>query len=151
MAEGGEDTDLIPRGRPRPTLQSPSQAGKGFVRHFLRSNYERHQRLTGPEKLCKLDCWECLLFASDGVGVWSHTGFANLSCLTKAATRHQSTAGHLQATVLFKTFRDTRVDVQLNEPARRATELHHEEGKKNREILKRLVDRDVHLGDTMKV
>lgn len=86
------------------------------------------------------------LFASDRFGVWSHTGFANLSCLTKAATRHQSTAGHLQAMVLFKTFGDTRVDLQLNEQARRATELHNEKVKKNREILKRLVECVMFLG-----
>uniref|UniRef100_A0AAZ3RFM8 F-actin-capping protein subunit alpha n=1 Tax=Oncorhynchus tshawytscha TaxID=74940 RepID=A0AAZ3RFM8_ONCTS len=67
-----------------------------------------------------------LLFASDQFGVWGHTGFANLSCLTKAATRHQSTAGHLQTMVLLKTFGDTRVDLQLNEQARRATKLHNE-------------------------
>lgn len=146
MAEGGEDIDLVEdiiitpfsrqtfqekldivrRGRPTPTLQSLSQAGKGFVRHFQSSNYERYQWLTGSEKHCKLYCWECLLFASDRFGVWSHTGFANLSCLTKAATRHQSTAGHLQAMVLLKTFGDTRVDLQLNEQARRATKLHNE-------------------------
>ena len=112
--------------RSTPTLQSLSQAGKGFVRHFQSSNYERYQWLTGSEKHCKLYCWECLLFASDRFGVWSHTGFANLSCLTKAATRHQSTAGHLQAMVLLKTFGDTRVDLQLNKQARRATKLHNE-------------------------
>ena len=116
-----EKLDIVRRGRPTPTLQSLSQAGKGFVRHFQSSNYERYQWLTGSEKHCKLYCWECLLFASDRFGVWSHTGFANLSCLTKAATRHQSTAGHLQAMVLLKTFGDTRVDLQLNEQARRAT------------------------------
>lgn len=108
MAEGGEDIDLVEdiiitpfsrqtfqekldivrRGRPTLTLQSLSQAGKGFVRHFQSSNYERYQWLTGSEKHCKLYCWECLLFASDRFGVWSHTGFANLSCLTKAAMRH---------------------------------------------------------------
>ena len=166
MAEGGEDIDLVKdliitpfsrrtfqdkldivkRGRPTPPLASLSQPGKGFLRHFHIANYERFQWLTGSESHCKLYCWECLLFASDRHGVWSHTGFANLSCLSKAGTRHQSTAGHLQATVLLKTFGATRVDLQLDEQARRATVLHNEKVKKNREILKDLIDCVAFLG-----
>lgn len=117
MAEGGEEMDLvadllskpfsrrtfqekldiIKKGRATLKLASLSQPGKGFVRHFQSTNYERYHWLTGPEEHCKLYCWECLLYATDQHGVWSHTGFVNLTCLTKAATRHQSTAGHLQA------------------------------------------------------
>ncbi|XP_070406828.1 zinc finger MYM-type protein 1-like [Nothobranchius furzeri] len=63
-----------------------------------------------------------------------------------AAKRQQSTAGHLQATVLLKTFGDTRVDLQLSEQARKDTELHNEKVKKNREILKRLMDCVIFLG-----
>ncbi len=74
----------------------------------------------------------------DRHGVWSHTGFANLSYLTKAAARHQSTAGHLQATVHLKTFGETRVDLQLNEQVRRETELHNEKVKGNIEKTNRL-------------
>ncbi|KAG2456882.1 ZMYM1 protein, partial [Polypterus senegalus] len=57
-----------------------------------------------------------------------------------------STAGHLQATVLSKTFGETRVDLQLNEQVRREMELHNEKVKKNREILKRLIDCVIFLG-----
>ena len=121
-------------------LSSLSQQGKGFVRHFQASNYERYPWLTALEKCCKLYCWECLLLGTDRFGVWSHTGFANLACLTKAATRHQSTIGHLQAMVHLKTFGDTRVDLQLSEQVHRETELHNKRVKKNRAILKRLMD-----------
>ena len=141
-----EKLDIVRRGRPTPALASLSQPGKWFVRHFQICNYERYPWLTAWERHRKLYCWECLLFAIDRFGVWSYTGFANLSCLTKAATRHQSTAGHLQATVLLKTFGDTRVDLQLNEQVRRETELHNEKVKKNREILKRLIDCVMFLG-----
>ncbi|KAG7513368.1 zinc finger MYM-type protein 1-like [Solea senegalensis] len=141
-----EKLDLVRGGRPTPELANLSQPGKGFVRHFQASNYERYPWLTASDGRCKLFCWECLLFAKDKFSVWSYTGFANLNCLTKAATRHQSTAGHLQATVLLKTFGDTRVDSQLNEQVRRERELHNEMVKKNREILKRLIDCVVFLG-----
>nr|XP_032834249.1 zinc finger MYM-type protein 1-like [Petromyzon marinus] len=141
-----EKLEIVRKGRPTPQLAALSQPGKGFVRHFQSSNYERYTWLTASKEHCKLYCWECLLFATDRYGVWSHAGFANLNCLTKAATRHQSTAGHLQATVLLKTFGDTRVDQQLNEQMRRETELHNEKVKKNREILKRLIDCVIFLG-----
>ena len=160
MAEGGEDTDLIAdlllkpfsrqtfqekldivkKGQATPRLASLSQVGKGFVRHFQSMNYEWYPWLTGSEEHCKLYCWECLLFATDRHGVWSHTGFANLTCLSKAATRHQSTAGHLQAMVLSKNFGETRMDLQQNEQMRKETELHKKQMKKNREILKTLID-----------
>ncbi|XP_051918603.1 zinc finger MYM-type protein 1-like [Hippocampus zosterae] len=138
--------DIVRRGRPTPALAGLSQRGKGFVRHFQTSNYERYPWLTASETHCKLYCWECLLLASDRCGVWSHTGFSNLSCFTKAARKHQSTAGHLQATVRLKTFGDTRVHVQLSEQARREMELHNEKVKKNRQILKRLMDCVMFLG-----
>ncbi|XP_077597993.1 zinc finger MYM-type protein 1-like [Stigmatopora nigra] len=141
-----EKLDIIRNGRTTPKLASLSQTGKGFVRHFQSTNYERYPWLTGSEEHCKLYCWECLLFATDGNGVWSNTGFVNLTCLTKAATRHQSTAGHLQATVLSKTFGETRVELQLSEQVLRETELHNEKVKKNREILKRLIDCVIFLG-----
>ncbi|XP_077444502.1 zinc finger MYM-type protein 1-like isoform X2 [Stigmatopora argus] len=141
-----EKLDIIKKGRSTPKLASLSQPGKGCVRRFQFANYERYPWLTGSEEHCKLYCWECLLFATDRHGVWSNTGFANLSCLTKAATRHQSSAGHLQATVRSKTFGETRVELQFNEQVRRETECHNEKVKKNREILKRLIDCVIFLG-----
>lgn len=50
--------------------------------------------------------------------------------------RHQSIAGHLQATVLSKTFGETRVNLQLSEQVHR--EFRNKKVKKDREILKRL-------------
>ena len=141
-----EKLDLIKGGWLTPVLANLSQAGKGFICHFQSSNYEQYPWLMASEWRCKLFCWECLLFAKDRFGVWSYTGFMNLNCLTKAATRHQSTTGHLQATVLLKIFGDTRVDIQLNKQVRREIELHNEMVKKNREILKRRIDCVMFLG-----
>lgn len=110
-----EKLDLVRGGRPTPALANLSQAEKGCVRNFQSSNYERYPWLMASEWRCKLFCCKYLLFAKDRFGVWSYTGFMNLNCVTKVAMRHQSTTGHLQATVLLKTFGDTRVDIQLNE------------------------------------
>lgn len=60
--------------------------------------------------------------------------------------RHQRTAGHQKATVLCKTFGETRVDLQLNEQVRRETQLHNERVKKNREILNSMIGCVVFLG-----
>ena len=85
MAEGGEEMDLVAdllsrpfsrrtfqekldivkKGRATPKLASLLQPGKGFVRHFQSTNYERYHWLTGSEEHRKLYCWECLLFATD--------------------------------------------------------------------------------------
>lgn len=100
-----EKRDIVKQGRATTKLASLSQPGKRFVRHFQSTT--SGSWITGSEDL---------LFATERDGVWSHTGFSNLSCLSKAAMRHQSTAGvvpsgrrpgHFRATVLSKTFRET--------------------------------------------
>lgn len=143
-----EQLEIVRTGRPTPKLAGLSQQGKGFVRHFQAGNYERYPWLTASESRCRLFCWACLLLAAERRAAWSYTGFANLGCLSKAATKHQCTAGHLHATVLLKTFGDPRVGVQpsARAQARRETELHNERVRKNREILTRLMDCVVFLG-----
>lgn len=131
-----ENLDIMKNGQPTLKLASLSQVGKGFVRHFQVRNYEWYPWLTASKEHCKLYYWECLLFATDRPGVWSHNGFTNLSCLTKAAGRHQRTARHLQARLLLKTFGKTQVDLQLSEQVPRKSELNKEKLKKNREILR---------------
>ena len=48
--------------------------------------------------------------------------------------------------VHLKTFGEVRVDLQLDEQRRRETSLHNERVKKNRDILKRLIDCVIFLG-----
>ncbi|XP_034401525.1 zinc finger MYM-type protein 1-like [Cyclopterus lumpus] len=141
-----EKREILTKGRPTPHLAALTKQVKSCVRHFQSTNYERYSWMTASQKSCKLYCWECLLFAPERLAAWSHVGFSNLGCLTKAATRHQRTAGHLQATVLLKTFGRTRVDSQINKQVCRETKLHNDKVKKNREILKRLIDCVIFLG-----
>ncbi|KAF3847096.1 hypothetical protein F7725_020124, partial [Dissostichus mawsoni] len=81
--------------------------------------------LTGSVSHKRLYCWEFLLFGTEK-GTWNWKGYANLSCLTKAAQKHQNTAGHLKATVTMKTFGDSRIDLQLDEQRRSETIMHNE-------------------------
>ena len=155
MAEGREETDLVSdillnqfsrrtyqakleivkKGRATPRLANLSQAGEGSVRHFQSINYKRYPWLTGSEEHCKLYCWECLLFATHRQEVWSHAGFTDLTCLSKAAIKHQRTAGHFWATVLSKTYEEPRVSLQLSEQVHRETELPNEQVTKIRETF----------------
>ncbi|KAF3857526.1 hypothetical protein F7725_009385 [Dissostichus mawsoni] len=91
----------------------------------MSSNWERYPWLTGSVSHKRLYCWECLLFGTEK-GAWNWKGYDNLSCLTKAAQKHQNTAGHLKATVTMKTFGDSRIDLQLDEQRRRETIMHNE-------------------------
>ena len=140
-----EKLEIIQKGRPSPSLPGLVQASKCYQRHFQTSSYSRYPWLTGSPRTNKLYCWDCLLFSPDK-GPWSSTGFSNLSWLTKAALKHQSTPGHLRATVSLKTFGDTRIDLQLSEQQRRETIAHNEKVRQNREILKRLIHTVVFLG-----
>ncbi|KAK1886769.1 Protein Dok-7 [Dissostichus eleginoides] len=132
--------------RPMPENLELNQVAKaGYVRHFQASNWERYPWLTGSVSHKRLYCWECLLFGTEK-GAWNWKGYDNLSCLTKAAQKHQNTAGHLKATVTVKTFGDSRIDLQLDEQRRRETIMHNEKVNTNREILKRLIHCVIFLG-----
>lgn len=89
-----ENLDLVRRGQPTPTLASLLEQRKGFFRHSHASNYECYPWLTGSEKCRKLYCWDCLLLANDCYGVWSHTEFAILGCLSK---KQQNSKARLHA------------------------------------------------------
>ncbi|KAF3835860.1 hypothetical protein F7725_028418 [Dissostichus mawsoni] len=84
-----------------------------------------------------LYCWDCLLFGADS-GSWARDGYSDLGSLSKSAHRHQNASGHLRATIRLKTFGDTRIELQLDEQQRRV--------KRNRGILKRLINCVVYLG-----
>lgn len=56
------------------------------------------------------------------------------------------TAEHLQAMVRSKTSGETRVDLQLSKQVHREMEHHNKKVKRNREILKRLIDCVIFLG-----
>lgn len=90
-------------------------------------------------------CWLCLLF-NTSEGTWNSRGFNSLNNFTKAAIRHQASECHLTAVVDLKTFGESREDLQLDEQRRRETSLHNEKVKKNRDILKRLIDCVIFLG-----
>ncbi|XP_034076957.1 zinc finger MYM-type protein 1-like [Gymnodraco acuticeps] len=136
--------ELITKGRPTPQLNLV-QKPKRFERHFNIGNYARYNWMTGSTREHKLYCWDCLLFGADS-GSWARDGYSDLGSLSKSAHRHQNASGHLRATIRLKTFGDTRIELQLDEQQRRGVILHNEKVKRNRGILKRLINCVVYLG-----
>lgn len=133
-----EKLELIGRGRPTPELNLV-QKTKAFERHFNSSNYARYPWMTGSIREQKLYCWDCLLFGAES-GSWAKDGFCDLGSLSKSAHRHQNASSHLKATIRLKTFGGTRIELQLDEQQRREVVAHNEKVRKNRGILKRLIN-----------
>lgn len=144
-----EKSEIVKKDRPCPeipnlTSEHKDKNGK-YVRHFKVSQYANIPWLAGSKKLSKLFCWPCLLFSTDS-GVWSKNGFANLNCLSVAVSRHEKSVNHLQCFVSMNSFGRTRIDHQLNEHQKISNQMHNENVKKNRYILKRLIDVVCFLG-----
>ena len=140
-----EKLEIVTKGRPTPKMEGLTKTNKGFVRHFKEGNYDRYDWLTASTELNKLFCWPCLLFCT-GSGTWNSNGFSSLNSFTMAAIKHQISERHIINVVHLKTFGEVRVDLQLDEQRRRETSLHNERVKKNRDILKRLIDCAIFLG-----
>lgn len=108
------------------------------MRHFSEGNYDCYDWLTASTEWNKLFCWPCLVF-NTSEGTWNSAGFNSLNSFIKAAIKHQASERHLTAVVHLKTFGESRVDLRLDDQ-RRETSLHNERVKKNRDVLKHLID-----------
>ncbi|KAJ4433006.1 hypothetical protein ANN_15263 [Periplaneta americana] len=113
--------------------------GKEYTRHFQASQYQKTQWIAGSAKLNKLFCWPCLMFSKEET-VWSKNGYDNLNNLHNAINKHEKSQAHIFSVLQFKSFGSSRIDVQLDSQLRVSVEQHNEMVRKNREILKRLID-----------
>lgn len=136
---------IIQTGRPCPPLINlnckVTEKSRSYNRHFTVSNYESYNWMCGSEHLSKLFCWPCLLFSkSSNKNIWTVSGFSNLSGLTKSAKSHEKSESHLQCVIDLYNFGKQRVDEGLNNALKVNNTVHNQKVKKNREILKRLID-----------
>lgn len=72
--------------------------------------------------------------------VWSKNGYDNLNNLHNAINKHEKSQAYIFSVLQFKSFGSSRIDVQLDSQLRVSVEQHNEMVRKNREILKRLID-----------
>ena len=135
-----EKKSLISKGRPMPALPNLTQQQKNVTRHFQTTNYERCEWLAGSVKNNRLFCWTCLLFSCDRSSTWSTTGYSKLNNLTKAIRDHDVAIAHIRASIALATFGTVRIETELSDQTRQSIILHNEKVKRNRDILKRLIN-----------
>lgn len=79
--------------------------------------------------------------------MWNKNGFSDLNNLHKLIKRHSSSKAHIQSIIKEKTFGKIRIEHALDDQLKIRTENHNQQVRKNREILKRLIDVVCFLGE----
>ncbi len=72
--------------------------------------------------------------------MWTNGGYCDLNNLPGAIAKHEKSVVHIQSQIALKTFGHSRIDLALDEQRRLGISIHNEKVKKNREILKSLID-----------
>lgn len=142
-----EKRQLLSDGRPTPELPDLQQRkGQKIVRTFQSEWYKRKDWLCGCATLNRLFCFPCLLFGGTTDKVWTNAGYCDLNNLPCAIAKHEKSVVHIQSQISLKTFGHNRIDLALDEQWRLGVSMHNEKVKKNREILKSLIDVVCFLG-----
>ncbi|XP_076330811.1 zinc finger MYM-type protein 1-like [Tachypleus tridentatus] len=133
----------IVQGKPRPSLPSLVSTHKDkkneYVRHFSESHYDAIEWLTGCKIRFKLFCWPCLLFSTEK-RVGNQQGYTDLNHLPAALQKHEKSRAHVQSSLSLKMFGKQRIETLVDTQRKAEISRHNEQVKKNREILKRLID-----------
>ena len=143
-----EKLQILNTEKPKPALHnlvcSYRASGKDYTRHFATSHYENVDWLTGCETRSKLFCWPCLLFSRER-SVWNKQGYADLGHLTSATQKHERSQAHVKAFLDYRMFGQQRSDTLINGQQKSEVNRHNEQVKKNRKILKRIIDAMLYL------
>lgn len=139
-----EKLQLVKLDVPRPKMDNLKSAcnrkGKTITRNFNPSSYET-KWLCGSEKLQKLFCWPCLLFRKSGdKGMWSGTGYNDLSHLSTAIKVHAASRDHIDNAMAFQTFGKIRVDEAIDHGREVQRNNHNILVRKNREGMWKLIE-----------
>lgn len=134
-----EKKQIILRGRPTPALPKLTKQTKLYIRHFQTEIYKNCEWLTGCDTKSLLFCWPCLLFSQEK-NLWNKSGFSDLNNLHKLIKRHSSSKAHLQSIIKEKTFGKVRIEHALDDQLRISNEQYNQQVRKNRDIIKRLID-----------
>lgn len=141
---------LVKLERPQPDLQNLTKQcktqGREVTRRFPVSIYQKHEWITGCNKLNKIFCWPCLFFLPNRDTIWLNPGYSDLNHLSAAVFNHEKTMSHLTAVLDMKTFGDVRIDLMLDSQLKHSVTTHNENVTKNRLVLRRLIDMTCFLG-----
>ena len=112
-----------------------------FNRRFNTSHYETTEWLTGSVLLNKLFCWPCLLFYKHSErNVWNSEGFSDLNHLSSAISKLEKNRAPIANTLALKNFGTIRIDLLLDEQRHISIKLHNDLVRRNRNILKVLIN-----------
>lgn len=134
-----EKKKIICEGRPVPTLGKLNKQTKSCVRHFQSDIYTKCEWLAGCEERCALFCWPCVLFCKEKF-LWNKQGFSDLNNLHKLMKRHSISKAHIESIIREKTFGANRREHGLDTELKIQREQHNLQVRKNRDVLKRLID-----------
>lgn len=131
-------------GRPTPRLnisQTSTSKSRTFKREFKEELYEKIPWLCGCEQTNKIFCFPCLLFSREkGDPAWVKNGVCDLAHLTQKIKKHESSHGHISATLDFNLLGKVDVRQQLDSAYRQNIKKHNEQVTKNRYVLCKLID-----------
>lgn len=130
---------ILERGRPKPYLDI-SQPTMTYTRRFNIGTYDTFPWLTGCKTIRRYFCWLCLLFAKDEETSWNSTGSNDLTNLHKMCKRHGICRRHLEAHFREKRFRGLRKNLAVDIQTRDANVKHNEVVRRNRDVMRRLID-----------
>lgn len=143
--ESTERVQIKTEGRPLPEIKYIRKDDK--VRRAFNTNwYKKYQWLTGSLSSCRLYCWPCLLFGT--FEPWAKGGFSDLKNIDRSAKRHDESREHLNSYAKLKLLGQPshRANHSLNEGLRIQAAQHNEKVRRNRDVLKRLIDSIAYLG-----
>ncbi|XP_039286744.1 zinc finger MYM-type protein 1-like [Nilaparvata lugens] len=137
---------LMNIGRPIPNLPNLMQNCGKFTRHFQSNNYKKYEWLAGSETLNALFCWNCLLFGRDRHTSWTENGFKHLGNLSKSLASHEITVNHICASLCAASIGQIRIETALDDQLKQEILQHNKIVKRNRDLLKRLINAVCFLG-----
>lgn len=147
-----EKLKIIQDGAPKPPLpelRSTHEDKKGkYIRNFQITQYKLHSWMCGCDKKNqnRLYCWPCILF-SKTKNIWNSDGASNLNSLGHIQKKHKHSSVHLQSCLDIENFNtQERIGHQFDTQIRGSVIIHNQMVKKNREIMKRLIDLTCTLG-----
>ena len=85
-----------------------------------------------------LYCFPCILFG--GEDAWTKTGFRNLSKTSSRCSTHAKSSTHLDNIVSFNFLGKTCIQVHMSKSYQERIEKHNENVRKNRNVLKILIN-----------
>ncbi|XP_061746542.1 uncharacterized protein LOC133545177 [Nerophis ophidion] len=131
--------EVIMKGRPTPALKGLLQTSGPKTRTFQAAWYARKGWLCGCPARNRLFCFSCLLF-SPCDNVWTQAGYCDLKNLQRSLIKHERSTTHIKSQIALRTFGRSGINSALDEERRLDISSHNAKVKKNREILKDLIN-----------